>query len=124
MDMKIDVTQIIIAIITVLVIPLVKKYIIPLIIAQIASLKSKMTASQWQMVLKLINDGVKAAETLPEFVNLEKAGTKKFTYVLDSIKTGCEALGLTYDETSVKNAIQSAWDDLYNTTKEDTTVTK
>lgn len=62
-------------------------------------------------------DGVKAAETFPKFINLEKAGAQKFAYVLESIKSGCESLGLTYDETLVKNAIQAAWNDLYNTNK-------
>jgi len=113
--MKIDVTQIIIAVITALIIPVVKMYIIPLITAQIANIKSKMTTSQWQTVLKLVNDGVKAAETLPEFANLEKAGTQKFAYALESVKSACEKYGFTYDETAIKNAVQSAWNDLYNT---------
>lgn len=107
MDMKIDVTQIIIALITVLLVPFVKVYVAPF-------LKSKFTDVQWKLIETWIKAGVKAAETLPEFKNMEKCGKEKFNYVLESIKTTCAKYGITYDETAIRNAIQSVWDDLYN----------
>jgi len=107
MDMKIDVTQIIIALITVLLVPFVKVYVAPLF-------KSKISNDQWKLINQWIVISVKAAETLPEFKNMEKCGKEKFNYVLESIKTTCTKYGITYDETAIRNAIQSVWDDLYN----------
>jgi len=105
--MEIDVTQIIIVLITALLIPFVKTYIAPF-------LKSKFTDVQWALIETWIIAGVKAAETFPQFVNLEKCGVEKFNYVLESIKTTCAKYGITYDETAIKNEIQAVWDDLYN----------
>ena len=105
--MTIDVTSIITAIIGVLgtiFAGLLTTYLVPW-------LKSKFTANQLSVISGLIINGVKAAETL---FPASGAGTKKFNYVMDSIKSFCTAHHITFDETTVKNEIQSVWNDLYN----------
>jgi phosphoenolpyruvate carboxylase len=112
--MKIDVTQIIVVVITALIIPFVKKYIVPFIQAKVNSWKSNLTTNQWNLIKELIVDAVKAAQSMSQFQNLENAGAAKFAYVLQCIKTACENIGVTYDEDTIKNCIQSVWHDLFN----------
>lgn len=105
--MTIDITQIIVAIIGVLgtvFAGMITTYLIPW-------LKSKLTVNQLDVVSGLIYNGVKAAETL---YTASGSGQKKFQYVMDSVKAFCESNHMAFDEVSVKNEIQSVWDDLYN----------
>lgn len=105
--MTVDITSIVVAVLgaigTVLA-SLLTTYLVPW-------LKSKFTESQITTIYGLIEDGVKAAETL--FPN-SGTGSQKFQYVMDSVKAACEKLHMTFDETTVKNAIQAVWNDLYN----------
>lgn len=105
--MTVDITSIVVAVLgaigTVLA-SLLTTYLVPW-------LKSKFTESQITTIYGLIEDGVKAAETL--FPN-SGTGSQKFQYVMDSVKTACEKMHMTFDETTVKNAIQAVWNDLYN----------
>ena len=118
--MKIDVTQIIVVVITALVIPFIKVQIVPLIQAFMKNIQTKFTVNQWNAILKLINDGVEAAETFPEFTNIEKSGTQKFAYVLKSVIDAANKMGFTYDETAIKNATQSAWKNLIGSSSTET----
>ena len=104
--MTIDVTSIITAIIGVLgtiFAGLITAYLIPW-------LKSKFTANQLITISGLIESGVKAAKTFFP----DNCGEKKFDYVMDSVKSYCTAHHIAFDETAVKNEIQSVWNDLYN----------
>lgn len=112
--MKFDLTQIILAILTVVVIPLVK--------VLYSDIKTKFTVNQWNTIIKLVNDGVQAAETLPKFVNLKKAGVQKFDYVLKSVVDAANKMGFAFDETAVKNAIQAAWKNLIGSSSNETKV--
>ena len=105
--MTIDITSIITAVIGVLgtvFAGILTTYLIPW-------LKSKFTANQLSTISGLIENGVKAAETL---FTESGSGTKKFNYVMDSVESFCAAHNIAFDETTVKNKIQSAWNDLYN----------
>jgi hypothetical protein len=107
MNFQIDVTHIIVLLITAIIIPFVKTQIVPLI-------KAKFTAAQWSSIEKWVYDGVKAAETFPQFTSLVKGGEQKFAYVLKCVEESCKSHNIVFDEDTIKNCIQSAWDDLYN----------
>lgn len=105
--MTIDITQIIVAIIGVAVTALVgviTSYLVPW-------LKSKLTASQLDVISGLVYSGVKAAETL---YTESGSGQEKFDYVMSTVKAFCEAHHITFDEAVVKNQIQSVWKDLFS----------
>lgn len=105
--MDIDITQIIVAIIGVLgtvFAGLITTYLVPW-------LRSKLTASQLGTISELVYNGVKAAETL---YTQSGSGQKKFDYVMSTVKAFCEANHITFDETIVKNQIQSVWKDLFS----------
>lgn len=105
--MTIDITQVIVAIIGVVGTALmgaITAYLVPW-------LKSKLTANQISVISGLVYNGVKAAETL---FTESGSGEKKFQYVMDSVKAFCEKYRITFDETAVKNEIQSVWKDLFS----------
>ena len=105
--MTIDITSIITAVIGVLgtiFVGLITTYLVPW-------LKSKFTVNQLSVISELVANGVKAAETL---FPSNGSGTRKFNYVFNSVESCCAAHHITFDETAVKNEIQSVWNDLYN----------
>lgn len=105
--MQINITQIIVAIIGVIgtvCTGLITSYLVPW-------LKSKLTTNQISVVSDLVYNGVKAAETL---FTESGSGQKKFDYVMNTVKAFCEAHHITFDETVVKNQIQSVWKDLFS----------
>lgn len=82
---------------------LVKQYLIPWI-------KSKLSTSELVIINEFISQMIKAAEQMEangyfdEFAEKSKA---KKDYVLKQVKAYCESHGLTFDEETISNLIES-----------------
>ena len=98
--MTIDLTQIIVALIS-------------LVGAVIAGLlaKNKINADKWGQFLNIVNVAVTAAEQLGLTKVIEdklESGKEKFNYAWDQVKQVMAKHGLSYDDATIKAAIEAA----------------
>lgn len=98
--MNIDVTEIVVALIGLMSL-VITSVIVPL-------MKSKLTNTQWQMVRTYALAGVQAAEIL---IGSGK-GKEKLDWATQYIKEQCKTHGIKVDESTVRVAIENAWNQL------------
>lgn len=96
--MNIDITQIVVALIGLMSL-VITSVIVPLI-------KSKLTSTQWQMIVNYAYAGVQAAEII---FNAQGQGDAKFKWVADYIEQRCAEHNIKIDTDTIKVVIENAW---------------
>lgn len=95
MEFQVDLTQLILAIIGIMA-GVVSVYLIPLI-------KAKLGANKWDQFMKIVSVAVDAAEQL----GLTDVAINKLEYAMQQVKLAMQKQGLTYDDTTIRAAIES-----------------
>lgn len=72
-------------------------------------LKSRLDTNQWQALQDWAKVGVNAAEVLFKGTKL---GKDKLAYVTKYLNEMCEKYNYHFDETTIRQAIESAWKDM------------
>lgn len=95
MEFQIDLTQLILAIIGIMA-SVISVYLIPLI-------KAKLGAHKWDQFMKIVSIAVDAAEQL----GLTDVAINKLEYAMQQVKLTMQKQGLTYDDATIRAAIES-----------------
>lgn len=95
MEFQVDLTQLILAIIGIMA-SVVSVYLIPLI-------KAKLGANKWDQFMKIVSVAVDAAEQL----GLTDVVISKLEYAMQQVKLTMQKQGLTYDDATIRAAIES-----------------
>src|SRR5574344_1984562 len=95
MEFQVDLTQLILAIIGIMA-SVVSVYLIPLI-------KAKLGANKWDQFVKIVSVAVDAAEQL----GLTDVAINKLEYAMQQVKLTMQKQGLTYDDATIRAAIES-----------------
>ena len=98
----------IIQIVIILIGTIITSFLIPWI-------KSKTTQEQWQTVQNIAKVAVYAAEVLYKGSG---RGQEKLEYVMTYIKEFCLQKGFSFDDKTIRQAIENAWDEMTNAKKE------
>jgi LL-H family phage holin len=95
MEFQVDLTRLILAIIGIMA-SVVSVYLIPLI-------KAKLGANKWDQFMKIVSVAVDAAEQL----GLTDVAINKLEYAMQQVKLTMQKQGLTYDDATIRAAIES-----------------
>lgn len=95
MEFQVDLTRLILAIIGIMA-SVVSVYLIPLI-------KAKLGANKWDQLMKIVSVAVDAAEQL----GLTDVAINKLEYAMQQVKLTMQKQGLTYDDATIRAAIES-----------------
>lgn len=95
MEFQVDLTHLILAIIGIMA-SVVSVYLIPLI-------KAKLGANKWDQFMKIVSVAVDAAEQL----GLTDVVINKLEYAMQQVKLTMQKQGLTYDDATIRAAIES-----------------
>ena len=98
----------IIQIVIILIGTIITSFLIPWI-------KSKTTQEQWWTVQNIAKVAVYAAEILYKGSG---RGQEKLEYVMTYIKEFCLQKGFSFDDKTIRQAIENAWDEMTNAKKE------
>ena len=96
--MKIDVTQVVVALIGILG-TIITAYVIPY-------LKSKTNTTQWSNIIVWAKAGVQCAEIIYNGVG---KGNEKLAYVEKYITDMCNKAGIKVDADTIRIAVENAW---------------